>query len=315
MVRPEKLFHYVISTLLLSLFICHSVQGAANEKDTIQGSGAYGLSLTLTNGLLAIEADNAPLGEVLEELFKKTGTEFIVRTPSLSADPLSVSFRNLAVPEAIERVLRRYNYILKYGGSNDATRVIILALQSPGEPLSGGMENGGTFLRVGLSATLQPPKSLDECQKLDLVNDVSSLNKVDLYSDPKSLYLYENQVREERKMALDDAKIRRTEKVLRMEQCSHLWEQAIDELAFVQDERVSGLLADTASNGETIALRTKATKALWNHTARSEFKNVQGMNILEELATSSDEGVRVYAQGALQDYERYISRTQSGIKK
>ena len=119
---------------------------------------------------------------------------------------------------------------------------------------------------------------------------------------------------EEDRMALDDAKITRARKVLAMERCSHLWENGIRELSRIQDDRVTSLLEDIAKNGKTLSLKTAATNALWHNTAKSEFKNVKGINALKNLTTSSDEGVRHYAQDAVRDYENYTKRTTSGTQ-
>jgi hypothetical protein len=313
MAKHKRLFCYLISSLFLPFLLFHSVLGAEEKKEINPSSSTYILSLAFTNGLLTIEADNAPLGEVLRELFQKTGTEFILRAPSLSTNLLSVSFRDLTVREAIERLLRNYSYVLEYGGSNHYTSVTILA----SDKLFSGVRTGaGQRLNTNenIKQTVDRPQSLDECQKLDFTEDNAATNKVYLYQDPTNAYIYNRQMREADRMALEEAKIKRAEKVLSMERCSHLWEQAINELTYIQDEHVTTLLADIAKNGKTVALKTKATQALWRHTAKSEFKDAQAINVLKGLATSLDEGVSVYAQQALQDYERYISRTKSDMK-
>jgi hypothetical protein len=311
--------HITVFYFLL-FFLCTAL--CADEKKEIDlNTGTYVLSLTLNNGLLSIEAENAPLEVVLKELFQKTGTEFTLRDPSLSTDLLSVSFKDLTPSEALARILKNYSYIYLDEEKSEHPHIIILATKGSGELFAAGNNHPMVFIsesgqtpggKRDLIQAADRPQNLDECQKLEFTEDDVNKNKAYPSTDPENAYRYDSQMREADRMALDEAKIKRAQKVLTMERCSHLWEQAIHELTGIQDDRITSLLSDIAKNGKTLALKTKATEALWHNTAGSEFKNVQGINALKNLTTSSDEGVRHYAHEALQDYENYMKRAKSG---
>ncbi len=319
MARHNTPFYHAIFFFFFTLFLFCSVICADEKKEIDLNSGADGLSLTLNNGLLSIEAENAPLEEVLKELFQKTGTEFTLRDPSLSADLLSVSFRDLTSSEALARILKNYSYISIDGERSEGSHIIILALKGSGELFAAGnnqpmviiSESGQTSGGKRDLMQAARPQTLDECQRLEYTEADMTVNKEAMYQDSKNAHMY-SQMLEADRMAIDEAKIKRAQKVLTMERCSHLWEQAINELVNIQDDRITSLLSDIAKNGKTLALKTKATEALWHNTAGSEFKNVKGINALKNLTTSSDEGVRHYAHEALQDYENYMKRAKSG---
>jgi hypothetical protein len=322
MVRHKISFYHAILFFFFTLFLFCSVICADEKKEIDLNTGTYVSSLTLNNGLLSIEAENAPLEVVLKELFQKTGTEFTLRDPSLSADLLSVSFRDLTPSETLARILKNYSYISINGERSEGSHIIILALKGSGDLLVAGnnqpmiliSESGQTSGgKQGLMQAVRP-QNLDECQKLEFTEDDMNKNKAYPSTDPENAYRYDSQMLEADRMALDEAKIKRAQKVLTMERCSHLWEQAIHELTWIQDDRITSLLSDIAKNGKTLALKTEATNALWHNTAGSEFKNVKGINALKNLTTSSDEGARHYAQEAVKDYENYMKRTTSSAE-
>jgi hypothetical protein len=163
------------------------------------------------------------------------------------------------------------------------------------------------------------PYDLDECQPLeytekDAAQEIAHLSQYaqDRLSEATGPAHQENPLLKEATEAarkkLEDAKIKRAQKVLSTERCSNLWRQAIDELARIQDDRVTAILADVAATGKTDRLREKATEALWHNTANSEFKNMKGVEALKKLAQSSDPRVGVKARQAIKDYERYTKR-------
>jgi hypothetical protein len=109
--------------------------------------------------------------------------------------------------------------------------------------------------------------------------------------------------------------IEQIRKIIGMGQCSHLWDQMLSGLVTIQDDKVTEMLIDFARSGGTVELRTKATEVLWRNTAKSEFKNANGVDALLMLTTSSDEEVRIMAKQAIEDYQRYKSRLQSIEKR
>jgi hypothetical protein len=306
-----KSFWYFGCLSIIPLFIfVHS----AEALDVNNDPDAYTLSIELDNNLFTIEANNTPFEEVLKELSHKTGAEFIVRDALLLKDLISCSFMDLTFSDATARLLKNYNYILEYGKNNRAN-VIIFASKGSGELFTGDKAVSGQSLISHMNTMhVENPQSLDECQKLDFTEKDMTVNEGLIYQDPKNARMY-RQMLEADRMALEDAKINRARNVLAMERCAHFWENVIRELSKIQDDRVTSLLSDIAKNGKTPALKTAATETLWRNTAESEFKNLKGINALKNLTTSSDEGVRHYAQQAVKDYENYMKRTTSGAEQ
>ena len=312
------------------VYVCFLLLVLSGTGEADEGSGTYALSIE--GGLVSIEAENAPLEAVLNELGQKTGAIFTTRTASVSTDILSVSFKNLTFNEALERILKNYSYVLEEGvepnvtilaslpsreGSSKDTATPTVYTAPPETVVAGGSS------QVTLYQTTEKPFDLDECQALEFSEKDAnqaisglqeSLHKTDTgklskgASEQESRYLQEKM--EENRKRLDDAKIKRAQKVLGMERCSNLYEQAIEEISRIQDDRVTAILADTAQSGKTDKLKMKAAQELWHHTADSEFKDTKGIDALKRLSTSSDHMVSDIAQRALRDYERYIRRNE-----
>jgi hypothetical protein len=87
-----------------------------------------------------------------------------------------------------------------------------------------------------------------------------------------------------------------------------LWEQVLNEIAGIQDDRVTAILIEAAERGPR-ELRGLATKALWTNVAASSFKNANGLSVLNGLAGSSDQSVSMWAKQAVQDYQQYQRRS------
>jgi len=321
--RYRRLFRDFVSTLVLSFLIIYSAQGAEEKEETRQSSSSYILSVTFNKGLLTFDTDRAPLRAALQELSEKTGAAFFLRSSSISNDLLSVSFKDLTVPEAIEMILKSYSYVLESEGHSGSLRVFVLSPQSS-EPLPWDIVNNRAtannttlILPAYQPPSLEfpaesPPQSLDDCQKLDVTRDTAPANQANLYPDPAIPYHSAGQIPASERIVLERARIIRAEKVFRLDHCSNLWEKAIDELENIRDDQVTALLADIAQNGKTVSLKTKAAQALWLNTAKSGFNNTWAINTLRGLSSSSDEGVSWYAREALRDYESYTSRINSG---
>ena len=307
-------------------------------KGVVEGSGAHVLSITFTNDLITLEADKAPLETVLQELSQKTGARFIIHPASISTDLLSISLKGLTFSETVARILKNYSYMMEAG---KAPRVTILALKASGEittkqsgaqVISGGggnpsVQSGGTpkaeekgvSVQQSVPQAAEPrPFDLDECQALEYTEKDAAQEIGHLSQDsgdrssgragPGQENPLLKEAREASQKKLEDAKIKRAQKVLATDRCSNLWRQAIEELSRIQDDRVTSTLGEVAATGKTDRLREQATEALWHNTADSEFKNMKGVGTLKKLAQSSDPRVSRISQEALQDYERYTKK-------
>ena len=338
MEKTRKLFYFIIPILVFFLFLFGDTVGAGGATGSTKNSATHVLSVKVDNGLFTMEAKDAPLGVVLKELSQKANAEFRVGTSSVYSDFLSVSLKDLTFIETIAEVLEDYNYVLK-GGKNPT--VIILSLRSPREEVPSENTAGPSVYTVGsepkigssqvmLQSSGRPrgfegaagssqvmlqsserPHDLDECQALEFTEKDAAL----ILEEPSENALEEErelfeEEREENRRALQDAKIKRAKAVLGMQRCSHLWEEAIEELVGIQDDRVTAILIDIAGKGKTEQLKDKAAEALWNNTADSEFKNTKGIAALKRLSNSSDPAVKMKAQQALKDYERYVRRNR-----
>ena len=314
---------FFLNFLILS-FVLTIKTGGADEN-----TGTY--TVTVEKGLISLAAENASLDAILNELNTKTGVTFATRTASLSTDIVSISFQNLTFAEAIGRLLKDYSYVIE---EEPQPHIIILAslpsrevsTKDSSTPKVYTVQPGSAATRGVSQVTYQAgerPFDLDECQALEFSEKDAnqaisglqeSLHKTDTgklskgASEQESRYLQEKM--EENRKRLDDEKIKRAQKVLGMERCSNLYEQAIEEISRIQDDRVTAILADTAQSGKTEKLKMKAAQELWHHTADSEFKDTKGIDALKRLSTSSDHMVSDIAQRALRDYERYIRRNE-----
>ncbi len=293
------------------LFVATGSEGADGDRkvpDTF-------FSITLEDGLFSIEADNIPLDLLINDLYEKTGVKFIIHSGSLPSETISLSFKKLSFYETLSRILKGYNYIIIGEASLVSSRVIILSSRGSGETFRGGFDQRGEIFHSSSQASFRP-KSLDECEKLEsTVADI----RLKRANRPFLSKAHDKLMFDEDSKAINEAKIKRAQKVLEMAACSHLWGQAIEELIIIQDERVTFLLIDSAIEGKTIELREKAVEILSRNTAKSGYRNLHGIQALKNLAASSDPRVSQKAQQALQDYENYIngpkSRTEEMINQ
>jgi hypothetical protein len=311
---------FLLGWLAIFFILDCGLLGATKNPGTPARTHGFSLSVTINNGLLSCAAVEAPFRSVLEALSAQTGTAFIIHSASFSSDTLSVSFSDLTVPEALERVLNGHSYVMEGGDEGAAARVYLLTPQD--SDLFSEAAGKETILigpeaappAPSLASAVSPPAP-DECSKLLLpARDSSSAAQESLAQDPLS-YRHAGQVLEADRLARDQERIRRAVQLLGMGHCSHLGEKALDGLKTIQDPQVTALLAELSMNGETESLKTKAAEALWRNAAGSGFKNTQALQLLQGLSASSHEGVRWYAREALRGYEQYKDRINNSSKE
>jgi len=231
----------------------------------------------------------------------------------ISDEVFSVSFSNLTFSEAVARLLKRFNYALMYEDDNTA-KVIILDSKGVdpgktghGEHVAREISREPTPAEKTALGSETKPRGLVNIQAVEPIQPSSRTEECPEFVFPG--------VDEFGKSLLNLSSIEQIKKIIGMEPCSHLWDQTLSGLIDIQDDRITALLIDLARSGGTIGLRAKATEVLWRNTAKSEFKNSNGVDALRMLATSSEEGVRMIAKQAVEDYQRYKSRTQSIEKR
>jgi hypothetical protein len=305
MPKSKNIYYlFLFFLILLSFFI----SGEAKES----GNVGQPFFLKYENGFLTVEAKDASLEKALRILGQKTGAKFIALTPLISDEFFTVSFSNLTFPEAVARLLKKFNYALMYEDDNTAK---VFILDSKGidqlktghvEHVAGGMSGEPKPIERTVLGPETKPRSLMNTQAIKPIEISSNAEEC-----PESAFPGADGFG---KSLLNHSSIEQIKKVIGMVQCSHLWDQTLSGLINIQDERITALLIDIARSGGTIGLRTKATEVLWRNTAKSEFKNVNAVDVLRMLATSSEEGVRIVAKQAVEDYQRYKSSTQSTEK-
>ncbi len=171
MASPKRWLRFFLCGLCLPFMLfCNAIE--AEEKiDFPPSSNPYLLSVTLDSGLLTFAADRAPLFAALKALSEKTGAAFYLQSSSFAADLLSVSFRELTFPEALERVLSGYSYVLEGGGDSGPTTVFLLSPQDS-KPFTGTAVNDGRFIGPASApsapkfSSAPPPPTLEECRNL-----------------------------------------------------------------------------------------------------------------------------------------------------
>lgn len=100
---------------------------AASAGDTGAADDGYkSISVELNNGLLSLEASNAPLHEVIMEIGEAAGFITVLSDDFDRSSRVSVSYRNMHAGEAVDRLTGDRNRIIFYApaGEDDEPRVI-----------------------------------------------------------------------------------------------------------------------------------------------------------------------------------------------
>lgn len=283
------------------------VSEGADKKE--KGSGTI-ISITIEDGLFSIKTDNIPLDVLLNDFYEKTGVKFITYGSFLLSENVSLTFEKLPLNETVSRILKGYNFVLVKEDSLATSRVIILSPKASAETFQFGFEQKEEIPPISSPASI--PASLDECATLEITIADIRLKRAERVSLSKA---HDNLMDEEDQKAMNEAKIKRTQKVLGMEACSHLWERALEGLVRIQDEQVTALLISLAKDSKNASIRERATDVLSRNVAISGYKDLLAMEALKNLSTSSEPGVSRQAQQGLQVFESHIQRGKSSPKE
>jgi len=79
------------------------------------------------NDLISAEIDEAPLIQVLREIEKKTGAQWILKDRSLSDDLLSIEIEETTLEKALKRMLKNYSYVTQFDSRGVVSKVIVYA--------------------------------------------------------------------------------------------------------------------------------------------------------------------------------------------
>lgn len=98
--------------LLLLLFIMPSVLfgGEADVKPEAKSEGKADFFLTIKDNLISLNAKDALLKEVIEEIGRRMKIEVIAHIPE--EEKVTIEFEGLSIRDAIERVSTNYVYLM-----------------------------------------------------------------------------------------------------------------------------------------------------------------------------------------------------------
>ena len=108
--------------LVLFAFLVYAAASSAAEH-----AGNAGIRLEIENGLLTLETRDAPLHEVMQEIGDLSGFKTILVGEFIKPSLVNVSFENIPLGAAIDRLVSDKNRIILYRLSEDDPRQRIIS--------------------------------------------------------------------------------------------------------------------------------------------------------------------------------------------
>jgi type II secretory pathway component GspD/PulD (secretin) len=109
------------------------------------GTNAPGFSYK--NKLLSANIKNQQLNEVLGQVAKTTGIEFVFNKNKIEEN-IFVEFKSMPVEKAIQRILNKFNYAVVYSPKGELKKVLII-----------GKRNGSSSTNIQTAVNSSPPSS------------------------------------------------------------------------------------------------------------------------------------------------------------
>jgi hypothetical protein len=125
--QAEKMFLRILIILFLPLFMTSSRVSAAEADRSPKGKpGAKAdFVLTVKDNLISLDAKNASLKEILEEIGRKMKIEVLAGIPDTKK--ITAEFENLSIEEAINKLSTNYSYAMdSTNGERRITKIIVL---------------------------------------------------------------------------------------------------------------------------------------------------------------------------------------------
>jgi hypothetical protein len=239
-------------------------------------------ALRAENDRLSLDAEDAPLEEVLEEIVKQVGVEIIIHGEIQRV--VSVEFSDIPLEEGLKRLIRDFDHVFVYaateGGGVSVQELIIYAGEGVGRyeastpgPITpqkrrSPLKLKGTSLESLASALEDEDPEVRE-EAVDLLADSEDERAV-LYLSEVLLNDEDEDVRESAAMALEDLGDQRAIgaliRALRDPEAG-VRESAVDALAEIGGEEVVGPLMDTLGD-EDEDVRETAADALEELTGK-----------------------------------------------
>ena len=119
-----------MNSLLQNLLLCVALTlGYANVSDATENSnlqpGSGDIRIEIKDGSLSLETVNAPLHEVVRRIGELGGFKTILIEDFIDSPLVNVSFKRIAVREAVERLISEKNRIILYSPAVDGARPAI----------------------------------------------------------------------------------------------------------------------------------------------------------------------------------------------
>jgi hypothetical protein len=117
----------ILIILFLSLFITSHDVSAAEADRSPKGKPASKADFVLTvkDNLISLEAKNASLKEILEEIGRRMKIDVVAGIPD--SKKITAEFENLSVEEAVNRLSTNYSYVVdSTNAERKVTKIIVL---------------------------------------------------------------------------------------------------------------------------------------------------------------------------------------------
>lgn len=257
-------------------------------------------SVRYENDLFYADIKNVPLGKILNELEAKSGMKIILNDPIIANKPKSAKLEGFPLVDSIKSILEGFSYVLY--PSNSSFVAIVLSSHGSSNPIPTARSGDTSYSQENVAHELlvhyrneEIPQSLDQFQPIIIEES--------LFNKDRQHY---KEVDPSRQLAIkqeyDESLLNRAIHALNSEH-KHLHEEAIHQLANIDDARATEVLVEATRSDADEVSRAIAVDALWQHAVNLQFSDETSINALEQLVGDSDESVNRIARRALIDIQ------------
>jgi len=240
---------YLVLCVVL-VFVCAATSSATELADT--SPVPVDIRIEMNDGLLTLETRDAPLHEVMRGIGKLAGFKIILVGDFIDPPLMNVSFKNIPVREAVERLVSDKNRIILYRIAEDYTQQRIISqvwLLQSGDASSDGVVSNVESIAPGREEDVKGHKlaRLARMLQQDQNNSVRGRAAIALgtFQDERAVFALESALSDE------DSLVR---------------SQAIKALGRIGTEQASIALGNILLRGSADkSERIMASRALWNH--------------------------------------------------
>jgi hypothetical protein len=114
-----------ISSLLLGLAPTQILAGEADRSPGGKPAAKADFVMTITDNLISLQAKNASLKEILEEIGRRMKVDVVAGIPDTKK--ITAEFETLSIEEAVNRLSTNYSYVMdSTRGERKITKIIVL---------------------------------------------------------------------------------------------------------------------------------------------------------------------------------------------